>query len=368
MYNGETEVGITIHQVAEAVDAGDVYLQRTFPLDPAAPQEPMDYIANYRAEILRPNGVAMLREVVASIASGTAKPVPQEKGAGTTYRSPNYANIRELRRRVRVRRNEPTRWKRHVKALIGRVIYGLRLHRALLGNKGLVVLFHRIDDRLQGNPISATSQEFAEFCAFFAKYFRVVSMEEMLRLIDAGASLRGVCCITFDDGYLDNLTIAARTLKHHSLPACFFISSGMIGSQVRPWWDATIPIRTIWMQPDDLRTLARDFEIGAHTIHHVDLGQVTGAEAHAEIAQSKSQLEALIGREVPYFTYPYGGKQHITEPNLDLIRSAGYRCCMSAFGGAVEPKTDLFRIKRAPISPWFLSPYQFGFEAIFFET
>jgi len=39
LYNGEREVGITIHRVATALDAGDILLQETFPLDPAPAED-----------------------------------------------------------------------------------------------------------------------------------------------------------------------------------------------------------------------------------------------------------------------------------------------------------------------------------------
>ncbi|HEV2132557.1 MAG TPA: formyltransferase family protein, partial [Longimicrobiaceae bacterium] len=41
LYNGETEVGITIHRVTRSLDAGSILLQESFPLDPAPEQDPL---------------------------------------------------------------------------------------------------------------------------------------------------------------------------------------------------------------------------------------------------------------------------------------------------------------------------------------
>src|SRR5262249_23756537 len=48
------------------------------------------------------------------------------------------------------------------------------------------------------------------------------------------------------------------------------------------------------------------FEIGAHTVTHVYLSQVSPELQKTEIRQSKSQLEQLTGRNVRYFAYPVG--------------------------------------------------------------
>jgi peptidoglycan/xylan/chitin deacetylase (PgdA/CDA1 family) len=111
--------------------------------------------------------------------------------------------------------------------------------------------------------------------------------------------------------------------------------------------------------------LAREgFELGAHTITHPDCGRIGGAEVRREIAGSKAQLEAEVGTRIRDFAYPFGGAHQMTEENRAIVREAGFRCCLSAHGGAVRVSDSPFHLKRAPINMWYLSPYQFGFEAI----
>jgi methionyl-tRNA formyltransferase len=107
LYNGEHTVGITIHRVTAALDAGAILRQEIFPVDPAPEGDPIDYIDRYRRTVLRPNGVRMLVEAVASIATnGTVHGKAQDPSRVTTYRTPDYAAVRELRRRVQARRRE----------------------------------------------------------------------------------------------------------------------------------------------------------------------------------------------------------------------------------------------------------------------
>ncbi len=107
LYNGEVEVGITIHRVAAALDAGDVFRQEMFALNPAPDGDPITYIDRFRREVLQPNGVRMLSHVVREIASGSAAAHPQSNDDATTYRVPDHKAIGELRSRVRRRRSTP---------------------------------------------------------------------------------------------------------------------------------------------------------------------------------------------------------------------------------------------------------------------
>jgi peptidoglycan/xylan/chitin deacetylase (PgdA/CDA1 family) len=51
-----------------------------------------------------------------------------------------------------------------------------------------------------------------------------------------GRGSRRRVAVTFDDGYVDNATVAAPMLADAGLPATWFITSGALGSR-RFWWD-----------------------------------------------------------------------------------------------------------------------------------
>ncbi|HEY2806660.1 MAG TPA: formyltransferase family protein [Gemmatimonadales bacterium] len=104
LHNGEPEVGITIHRVTAALDAGHILRQECFPLDTAPSEDPVEYLDRFRREVLRPNGVRLMRAAVADIAAGAVKETPQDMSKARTYRSPDRAAMKELRRRVAGRR------------------------------------------------------------------------------------------------------------------------------------------------------------------------------------------------------------------------------------------------------------------------
>lgn len=255
--------------------------------------------------------------------------------------------------------------KRRIKTVLGALAYRTGLYQRFWRNRAAIVLFHRVDDRYPGDPISCSEAEFRRYCDFFWKYFTVVSLTTLLEKLERGDDVSRHLVITFDDGYKDNHDVAAAELRKRRLPATFFIATNFIGSTRVPWWDEKAPVAPEWMTWEDVRALHADgFEIGAHTMNHVDLGVVTGNEALAEIRDSGAHLARELSAPIPYFTYPYGRPHQITEANREAVRQAGYRCCMSAHGGVVRSGADPYRLERIPISPWFTSPYHFGFEAM----
>jgi peptidoglycan/xylan/chitin deacetylase (PgdA/CDA1 family) len=252
-----------------------------------------------------------------------------------------------------------------LKTVLGRLVHAGGLHHRFMGDKAAVLLFHRVDDRFPGDPITCSRREFAAFCAFLRHYYDVIALAALVERLRAGADLSGCVAITFDDGYRDNHDAAAPELQRHGLPAAFFIVTEFIGSDTVPWWDAKLGQPAEWMEWDQVRALAAaGFEIGAHTMHHADLGVVTGSAAWREITGSRDRLEAELGRRPRFFSYPYGRRHQITEANRELVRQAGFEACLSAYGGGVSRATSPWDIRRLPISPFFVSAPEVGLDII----
>ncbi|HET9982681.1 MAG TPA: polysaccharide deacetylase family protein [Longimicrobiales bacterium] len=248
---------------------------------------------------------------------------------------------------------------------LGALFFRSRLHRLWLRNRATVVLFHRVDDRLKGNPLSCSRREFRAFCGLFARHFRVISLPELLERLRSGADLSRRLVITFDDGYLDNYEIAAPILAELGLPASFFVTTSFIGSNVSPCWDREFGARSRWMSWDHVRSLHQaGFAIGAHTMTHASLGRVGAERIRAEVDGAKARLEDELGAPVTLFSTPFGGPAHVTDEARAMVREAGYECCLSTDTGVVLPGEDPFRIRRFLVTPWHLSPMQLGLDLL----
>ena len=253
--------------------------------------------------------------------------------------------------------------KRSVKHLLGHGLFAANLDAVLLRNTAVVVAFHRVQEADPSDALTVDAAAFERHCRFFRRHFEVVPLRDLVYRLEHGQRVDRHLAITFDDGYRDNFEIARPVLEKLSLPATFFIVTDWMGSDVVPDWDSARGVRHPWMTWDEVRSLHRNgFEIGAHTRSHADLGVVSPEEARAEVLGARLELERQIGSRVESFAYPYGGRQHVTDENREVVKSAGFRCCCSGFGGTNRAGTDPFFLRRVPVSPWHASPHQFGFE------
>ena len=108
LFNGEREVGLTVHFVASKVDTGDIVLQETVPLEYDFDAHGLDFdsfITEFRASMMR-RCAQLVAEAVRRISEGSAKTVKQDTTQGRRYRIPTKKEKDELRRRLRARRRE----------------------------------------------------------------------------------------------------------------------------------------------------------------------------------------------------------------------------------------------------------------------
>lgn len=109
LFNGEREVGLTVHFVESKVDTGDIVLQQTAPLeyDYSFGTDFDAFITHYREGLIG-RCAQLVADAVRAIAEGTASPRSQDTSLGKRYRLPLKKEKDELRRRLRERRRIAT--------------------------------------------------------------------------------------------------------------------------------------------------------------------------------------------------------------------------------------------------------------------
>jgi len=183
-------------------------------------------------------------------------------------------------------------------------------------NEAVIVVFHRVNDVYPNDPLTYTPSKFEDFVRFFGRFFNVIPLSELLRRLEAGVELAACLAITFDDGYRGNATIAAPILECYGQRACFFVTTGFIGTDQVPPWDAEKKIQTRWMTWDQVRSLrAAGHDVGSHTQTHPDLGVIAKDEAGREIEGGSSRLDAELGEHSGLFAYPFGARVNMSEEN-----------------------------------------------------
>jgi len=84
-------------------------------------------------------------------------------------------------------------------------------------------------------------------------------------------------------------------------------------------------------------------EVGAHTVTHPFLSQLSLASQQSEIQQSKATLEKLLNRPVTSFSYPNGD---YTSATLSIVQNAGFSQACCSIADQVQPDSNPFLLPR----------------------
>jgi peptidoglycan/xylan/chitin deacetylase (PgdA/CDA1 family)/SAM-dependent methyltransferase len=104
------------------------------------------------------------------------------------------------------------------------------------GARGVVLLYHRIDDIPDIHGLGVPAAVFDAHLQWLRADCQVMPLDEMLRTPHEHLPERAVA-LTFDDGYEDNLRVAAPLLQRHQVPAAFFLTSRWLEDRGEYWWD-----------------------------------------------------------------------------------------------------------------------------------
>lgn len=214
-----------------------------------------------------------------------------------------------------------------------------------------ILFYHRVADE-NSNDWTMSTRTFASQINWLRKRFDLVSMAEAQARIAAGRNRRPTVCITFDDGYAENMQYAVPLLLKHCIPFTYFVATDhVLGGRPFPHDVA----RGIPLAPNTLEQLrkmaAADVEIGGHTRSHADAGRLSGNELVQEIAGCKHELEDALERDVRYFAFPYGQHRNLSTEAFGVALDAGYDGVCSAYGGYNFPGDDAFHLRRIHADP-----------------
>lgn len=285
-----------------------------------------------------------------------------------------------------------------------------------------VLIFHRVFPK--PDPLFPEEMDADRFCdtiIWLRKFCHIISPDEAVMGLAAGTLPAGAACVTFDDGYADNCTVAVPILERLGVKAAFFIATDFLDGG-RMWNDTLIEAVRICSKdkldlsgiglgcydlsdlasrrravaeivlglkyripkerallveevaklaggklPSDLMLSSEQVKemrrkgmvIGAHTCSHPILANLQQDEVRREILGSKARLEQILQEDIRLFAYPNG------KPNSDyrqadaaVVRSLGFDAAFTTAWGVAEPGQDLMQIPR--FTPWERSERGFG--------
>lgn len=285
-----------------------------------------------------------------------------------------------------------------------------------------ILIYHRV--RAEPDPMfpeEVDAARFSQQMAVLARFFKPLPLAEAIGRMRNGSLPSRAVAVTFDDGYADNLAVAAPILARHRVPATLFVATGYLDGGAM-WNDIVIESlrrtrrtsldlavfglckvdvgsvtsrrlaadaviekmrylpdkereesarllarmadveipRDLMLTSDGVRALhASGFGIGAHTVTHPILVRLPLAEARNEIVSGRGHLETMLDEHVDLFAYPNGKpEQDFAADHARLLRELGFVAGLTTAWGAASATSDVFQLPR--FTPWDRFPLAFA--------
>ena len=196
-----------------------------------------------------------------------------------------------------------------------------------------VLMYHEIADvTATPSKLAVAPEVFADQVAYLSDAgFTALTAGELAGILEDGRGQlpERPVVLTFDDGYGDFYDHALPLLKQHEMTGTVFATTGWIGL------DGKAKRMLNWREIDEV--IQYGVEIGAHTIKHPQLDQLTGRQLREELSVSKKLLEDKLGQAVPGLAYPFGySNARVREMARELGYTYGYAVGNSLTTGAAD--------------------------------
>lgn len=290
---------------------------------------------------------------------------------------------------------------------------GLRFFRAtglhrpasrLTQGMGAILMFHNVRPFHGGAyapnlPLEVTPDFFELTLTILReKGYEIVPIGDLPHRLAASGGRR-FAAITFDDGYRDNIEIAAPILRRHNAPYTIYVTTGFAERTARLWWlelEAAIggldlvEIRArggafsarsrtaeekhrafgraysflrqldepamldcvsrlleqaglaprfaeLCMTWDEIRAAGDDplCTIGVHTLTHARLTKHDEAFVRRELQGSRELIESRTGRKADHLAYPFGDPGSAGRREFEIARECGFSTAVTTRPGVL---------------------------------
>ena len=218
------------------------------------------------------------------------------------------------------------------------VFLALTAYALLSEPSGIPVLnYHQINDKDE-NALTVSSSQFAAQMDYLKKEgYHTITADELADALEKGTALpEKPVLITFDDGYLDNYTVAYPILKERGMHGIIFLISDYVGRY---------PNYLTWPQIKEMQE--NNIEFGSHTLSHAVLTELQSEEEiENQLKNSKLAIEWHLGRPVNFLAYPCG---YITDSIQSMVKNNGYRAAFTVDLGRTHTGDNMYELHRVPI-------------------
>lgn len=276
-----------------------------------------------------------------------------------------------------------------------------------------ILIYHRVLDKPDPlRPFEVDRVAFARQLEILTRCCNILPLQEAVLRSQDGTLPRRSICITFDDGYADNVHNALPLLLKFGAVATFFVATGYTDSGhmfndlviesvrgceateiVVPWRNEPVVLGHTtasrvsavaellkeikylgadvrqekaqeladengadmtgcrMMNPQEIRDMVNaGMDIGGHTISHPILRNLAGARSRSEIAGGKARLEEIIQRDVHAFAYPNGRRDtDYSDRDVSIVEQCGFDFALSTEWDLASDTSPRFELPRVSV-------------------
>lgn len=220
--------------------------------------------------------------------------------------------------------------------------------KALVVNEVPILTYHKVspDPRAGGLGLRVRPHDFDWQMRYLKENgYHSVDLGAVVNHFKSGTELpEKPIVITFDDGYQNNYLYAYPILKKYGFTATIFVATGTVGGINEFDYAKNIQPKNAMLTWGQIKEMKNNgITIGAHTIDHVHLTEVSQSEARRQISRSKDVLEKELGQEIKYFCYPYGDYNQAV---ADIVEENGFTAATTTVPGVVRSGMDPLLLNR----------------------
>ncbi|MDJ1500411.1 polysaccharide deacetylase family protein [Xanthocytophaga agilis] len=223
--------------------------------------------------------------------------------------------------------------------------------------------------------------------------YTFISVDELYEILISSRRYKKLIVFTLDDGYKDNLTQALPVFESFNIPFIVYITNCFPDQTANLWWytleeivqtntsvhlsndlqfacytpeekwetftkirelilenkidckeldpfSQSASIQTLCMNWEEVQQLSKHplVTIGAHTLNHPVLKNLSLTEATYEISASRDALEGAIHKKIDHFAYPFGEFQQAGHREFSLVQELGFKTAVTTRSGHIFPQ------------------------------
>ena len=200
-----------------------------------------------------------------------------------------------------------------------------------------IILYHRIDYSPTDSRYYVTPEKFEEQMKLLHDWgYTSITASMLIQAIHTGTELPPrPFLFTVDDGNMDNYTSMFPIMQKYGFTGTLYIVGNYIGADG-------------YMDVDEILEMHEaGWEVGSHSMNHLDLTKLEPDVLRSEIVGSRAFLQEKLGVPILTFAYPFGLRN---DSATDYVKFAGYIGAMGASGYTPsQGEWNLFYLQRAEI-------------------